>query len=108
NAEDGALMDVEKFFGPKLAKRMQPPARDSEGDPVYSRLAEEFYFHLDTRLTETEEGKAPPFILLLDSMDALTSRYDEDKFQERKKAHEKGKDATGDYGDGKAKMNSRW
>lgn len=108
NAEDGALMDMAHFFGPKMAARIQPPSYDSEGRPVNSRTAEEFYFSINKRLDLVEQGKLPPFIELLDSMDALSTDYESDKFQEASKAHDKGTEAKGDYGDGKAKINSRW
>lgn len=108
NVEDGALMNIEEFFGAKLAARLKPPAIDKEGSPVFSQSAEDFYFRLDTLLTEVESGKASPFIYLLDSMDALTTDYEQKKFAEKKKASEGGPAAKGDYGDGKAKMNSTW
>jgi recombination protein RecA len=40
-------------------------------------------------------------------MDALTSKAEAEKFEEHKKAAAKGERAKGDYGDGKAKINSR-
>lgn len=107
NAEDGALMSVETYFGSKMAERLQPPAEDEYG-PLYSRLAEDFYFILDDRLSLVEKGKAPPFIYLLDSMDALSTKYEGEKFTEKKNAARKGRKAKGDYGDGKAKINSTW
>lgn len=105
NAEDGALMDMEKYFGARMARRLEPPAiRD--GAPVYSETVEDFYFNLDDALDAAEEPNGQPFIYLLDSMDALGSDYSEAKFQEAKKAARGGKAAKGDYGDGKAKQNS--
>lgn len=104
NAEDGALMDVEKFFGQRLAKRLQPPKVDEEGEPIYSSTIEEFYYNLDDLLKEVP--KKGPFIYLLDSMDALGTDYSESKFKQKKKAYEDEDKAKGDYGDGKAKFNS--
>lgn len=101
NAEDGALMDLRRYFGKRLAQRLEPPARDADGNPVYSADVEDFYYNLDDALND---GR--PFIYLLDSMDALDTRYAEKKFQEGKKARRTGKEAKGDYGDGKAKINS--
>lgn len=102
NVEDGALMDLERFFGAKVAERIEPPA--FEGDvPVFSETIEEFYFNIDDAL---EEGK--PFIYVLDSMDALSSDYEGKKFDENKKANREGKTAKGDFGDNKAKRNSAW
>jgi hypothetical protein len=107
DVEGGALMNVEKFFGPKLARRLQPPRVDEEGNPLYSEVVEDFYFNLDDRFQQSAKTKRP-FIYLLDSMDALDTKYSGEKFQERKKAARKGTEAKGDYGDGKAQLNSRW
>ena len=99
--EGGALMDIEKFFGSKVAKRIRPPEKTKEGEPVYSRTIEEFYYHVDDALK-----KDRPFIYILDSMDCLSSTDESDKFDQQKKAHLKGKKVAGSYGDGKAKKNS--
>ncbi len=100
DVEGGALMDFERFFGKKVADRIEPPAGTRE-TPIYSQNAEDFYFNLDSALSETE-----PCIYVLDSMDALSSKYEQKKFDEKKKAAAKGTEAKGDYGDGKAKINS--
>ena len=55
-----------------------------------------------------EDGKAKPFIYLLDSMDALSSKYEGQKFAEKRREWEGGAKAKGDYGDGKAKTNSTY
>lgn len=101
NAEDGALMDIERFFGKKVLERLEPPARDEDGDPVYSESIEELYDHLDDAV---KVGK--PFIYIEDSMDSLTSEAEDEKFQEQKSARRRGKESSGSYGDGKAKKNS--
>lgn len=108
DVEGGALMDFEKFFGKKMAQRIKPPKKGSDGVPIYSDSAEDFYFGLDDKLKAVEAGKAKPFLYLLDSMDALTTKYEGEKFQEKKSAKKTGKKPTGDYGDGKAKINSTW
>lgn len=95
NAEDGALMDIEKFFGKKVFQRMAEPKNGC------STSIEEFYYNIDDTI---KAGK--PFIYILDSMDSLTSESEQDKFDETKTAHRKGKTTTGSYGDGKAKKNS--
>jgi hypothetical protein len=113
NAEDGALMDIVKFFGKKVADRMEPP-RTVNGKPVYSETIEDFYYHLDDACKEGE-----PFIYVLDSMDALSSEDESKKFDQIKKHarkdkqkqqedEEKGKQPKGSYGDGKAKKNSQY
>jgi len=102
NAEDGALMDISKFFGEKVYDRMEPPALDENEAPVFSSTIEEFYYHIDDAI-----ASGRPFIYVLDSMDSLSSEAEADKFQEQKEAYEKGKeDTAGSYGDGKAKKNA--
>lgn len=106
NAEDGALMDPQKYFGTRMANRLEAPAVDADGEPIFSETIEDFYYCLDDALTEAERPKGKPFIYILDSMDSLDSKYSGEKFQEAKKAARGGKAAKGDYGDGKAKINS--
>lgn len=107
NAEDGALMDMPKFFGRKMSDRLEPPRRSKEGLPFYSSTIEEFYYHLDDAF---KAGK--PFIYVLDSMDSISSEDEIDKFQKKKKSFKKsarGEEApkvAGSFGDGKAKKNS--
>jgi RecA/RadA recombinase len=101
NVERGALMDISEFFGEEVEKRMIPPAEDEEGEPIFSESIEEFYDNLDDWL---KDGK--PFIYILDSADALTSESEIDKFEEQKKDRRRGKEVTGYYTDGKARINS--
>ncbi len=98
--EHGALMDIRKFFGSKVVDRLEPPRIDKDG-PIYSRTAEEFYYHVDDAL---KKGK--PFIYVEDSMDSLSSDAESVKFEESKKAYRAGKSTAGSYGDNKAKINS--
>lgn len=108
NGEDGALMNMSKYFGRRMAERVEPPATDKDGGAVYSGTIEDFYYNLDDAFLVAEAPGGKPFIYLLDSMDALDSKYSEQKFDEAKKAarNPKLKPARGDYGDGKAKINS--
>lgn len=102
NAEDGALMDIERFFGKQVAKRIEPPRFSNTHDvPTFSNTIEDFYFHVDDAI---KKGK--PFIYILDSMDSLSSEAEVEKFEGNKKASRAGKDTKGSYGDGKAKVNS--
>jgi len=101
NSEDGALMDIERFFGSKVAERLESPAADAEGVPISSATVEEFYYNVDDAILD---GR--PFIYILDSMDSLSSKAEQDKFDEQKEAARKGKTTAGSYGDGKAKTNS--
>lgn len=101
NVEDGMLMDIPRLFGTEVNERIEPPATDDDGDPVYSGTIEEFYYNLDDAIKQ-----ATPFIYVLDSMDGLSSEAEGKKFGEQKKASRSGKEAKGSYGDGKAKKNS--
>ena len=101
NAEDGALMDWEEYFGKSAANRIEAPSEDEDGQPRHSETIEDFYDHLDDAV---DAGR--PFIYVLDSMDALSSSDEEKKAQEQRKARKSGKDTAGSYGDGKAKKNS--
>lgn len=98
--EGGALMDIRKFFGKTVAEKIEAP-RTEKGEPIYSATVEDFYYNVDDAI---QEGK--PFIYVLDSMDALSSRDEDAKFEQMKKAHRKNKETTGSVGDGKAKKNS--
>ncbi len=98
--EGGALMDIKKFFGSAVVDRLEAPGYD-DGDPVYSETVEEFYFNLIDALAGNR-----PCIYVEDSMDGLTSMYERAKLDEKKAAVRGGKKAKGDYGDGKAKINS--
>ena len=95
NGEDGALMDIKKFFGESVFRRMEWPAKHC------SFNIEEFYYNVKDAI---EDGR--PFIYILDSMDSLTSQSEEDKFDKNKKAYRAGKERKGTMTDGKAKVNS--
>lgn len=101
NVENGAHMDFGFFFGQKVADRVEAPAVCTDDRPLCSQSVEEFYFNVDDAI---EDGR--PFIYVLDSMDALTSDQESEKFQEIKKAAQTGKEISGSYGDGKAKKNA--
>ena len=90
--ERGARMSMEKFFGRKMAERLEWK---------YSVTVEDFYYALDDVV---QDGR--PFIYVEDSESSLTSRDEGSKFQEQKLAYRKGKDVSGSYGDGKAKKHS--
>lgn len=106
NVEDGALMEFRHYFGNALAERLEPPARDPDGQPMMSETIEDFQDNVYQAGLEAEEEGGRPFIYVLDSMDGLTSVQEEDKFLEQHNARRKGKKAAGSYGDGKAKSNS--
>lgn len=91
--EGGAKMNIRKFFGAKLDKRIEII------DP--SETVESFYYLVDDDL---EEGT--PFIHILDSITALDSEEDDAKYEEDKKAYNEGTNAKGSYGVSKPKQNS--
>lgn len=101
NGEGGALMDMGKFFGQRVVDRMEPPAMKA-GEPVCSETIEEFYYHISDVI---DDGR--PFIYILDSMDSLTSESEQNKLEEKREAHAKGKTTTGSMQDGKPKANSQ-
>jgi RecA/RadA recombinase len=100
NNEGGALMDMQRFFGKRVAERLEAPAMDKDL-PCYSSTIEEFFYHIDDALKSKQ-----PFIYILDSMDSLSSDSEIDKFKQQKKARGTDRVVAGSYGDGKAKKNS--
>lgn len=100
DCEGGAMMNISKFFGPKVAERLEPPTKDEVG-PIFSSTIEEFYYNVDDAFKQKD-----PFIYVLDSMDSISSKDEINKFDEQKKAYRKNREAAGSYGDGKAKKNS--
>lgn len=107
--ENGANMDMNFYFGEKTAARIEVPEpnrKDASGISCpYSETIEQFYDSLDRHLSEAEESGVP-IIYVVDSMDSLSSEAEFKKVKENASARSKGKDTTGSYGDGKAKINS--
>jgi len=102
NTEAKSLMDIARYFGDRLAARIEAP-RTKNGEPVYSETTEDFYYNVDDAL-----GLDRPFIYILDSQDSLTSNREAKKFDQLK-AKARGKKvevSDGDYSDGKAKVHS--
>lgn len=99
NAENGALMDLNRFFGKQVATRLEQP---HSGSP--SATIEEFFWNLDDALNNS--GEVKPCIYILDSMDVLSTEDEEEKFEERKDASRNGRQVSGSYGVSKAKANS--
>ena len=99
NCENGALMDVARYFGPKLADRLEPLA-GTASKPIHPTILEDHYDLLFDRL------KSGPCVILTDSMDALTPRAFVKKIAADRKVMSKGDDAKGSYGTEKARINS--
>lgn len=87
--------NLSKLFGQQCANRIDQSIR--------SKTIEDFNDNVARQLDEGE-----PFIYILDSFDALTSEAVIKKDIENRKKREKGNETTGDYGDGKAKIFSRF
>ena len=88
--EFGALMSVKRYFGERLAGRIEPPCVDEDGEPSCSQTVEELYCNLDDAF-EAER----PFVWIVDSMDSLSSMAEVGKFKSVKEAVLKGKDEIG-------------
>lgn len=100
--EGGAMMDISKFFGSKLAKRLKTPGN---GKTDASKTVEEFYYNVDDCVAKSKKSKRP-FIYILDSENGLSTDAEVKKFKEKKKAHRDEKESTGTMSDGKAKLHS--
>lgn len=103
NAENGAYMDVARYFGTRLASKLQPPPAIKKLPAGNSSTIEEFYYHLKAAM---ERG---PCIYILDSMDALEGDEDLEKFEEILGAVGTAKEGkvSGSYGTAVAKANSK-
>lgn len=100
DVENGRGMDVEEYFGKKLASRIQGPK--GAGHDTNSVTVQDFYRNL---FQLQKDGKK--FVYVLDSQDALDSEESKEKFEEQAKAAAAGKKAAGSYGDAKAKVHSQ-
>ena len=106
DVEGGAMMDFPRFFGQKMADRVMPPSGNWD-EPGFSTHLEHVYSYLTERIENKKKWKGKPFLYLLDSHDAVTTLYAEKKWKELKREADGGKAAKGDFGDGKAAINSR-
>ncbi len=106
NAEDGALMNIEGFYGSRLAQRLRAPNYHPNGSPKFSRTVDDLYLDLFDKCNQIRKGKRRPFIRLVDSMDALSSSQEQGKINDKINAWKKDKDLPGEMTDGKAKQNS--
>jgi RecA/RadA recombinase len=93
DAEFASEFNIKKLFGPKLEKKLQPPKKTGASESV-----EELYQNLLTWL----DKKDKPFIYIVDSLDSIKSKEDEERALQFKK---KGT-ADGTYGTGKPKLMS--
>ena len=98
DAEVGNHFDFERFFGKKAADRIQV----LRPEPCKPMLLEFVYDWIEAKL---KAGKK--LIVIIDSMDTLSSEQKEKQIAEDAKNRAEGKEIDGNYGDGKAKINSQ-
>ena len=99
DGEGGALMDFPKYFGNKAYNKVEGAGPEGQA----STTIEEMYMYINDAIKSGE-----PFIYVRDSHDALTTEYELKKREEKEAELRGGKKAKADYGDGKAKYNSRY
>ena len=99
--ENGAMMDLDEYYGEELASRIECP-RIVDGEGVASEHVEDFYHNL----TDAMQKKIP-FIYVLDSMDALETKAGLKLSEENKKKRDTGKQEKETYGTDKARINSK-
>lgn len=98
NVEGGALMDIEFYFGKKVAQKMKEHRPET---------IQAFYRLMYDLLVKDPKKR----IIILDSENALDNLAAKKKFKEQANAAAKGEKEKGSYGDGKAKYHSeniRW
>lgn len=93
--EQGALMDFRRYFGVRMAERVEAPGMTRNGSSTPSKTVQEFYHNLKHRI------RRGPVLYVLDSMDGLVPEAEAKKRE--KKADGGGK---GSYGTEKSKENS--
>lgn len=107
DAECAEAFDIEKLFGKKLAKRVEPPAweKDDKGKkyPAHSETTQDFHMHVKDAV-----NKGKPFIYVLDSWDSIDDEADQKKVEKKYTKWKKGEtDDTGSYGTAKARESSQ-
>lgn len=101
DTEEADSFDVAKLFGKKVAARLEYAGKDAEGNPCSSNTTDDFLLNFKRAV---RDGR--PFIYVLDSLDALEAKEDQQKMDDIVDAMEKGKQTTGSYGMAKAKFMS--
>jgi RecA/RadA recombinase len=110
DVENANEFDMEEIFGKRMASRVEPPdwidtgEEDEKGNPIRipdpSETIQEFWINIMDAIEDPDER---PFIYVLDSLDAIDAKEDQEKFDEMRAAYKKGKEAKGSYGMAKAK-----
>jgi recombination protein RecA len=102
DAEAANLFDMQYLFGEEVAAKIEAPYHDENGLPVHSDMVEDFHCYIDNAL---EDGR--PFIYILDSLDAVDSAQDSEKFKKMKEARLQNKKVAGTYAMSKPKKMSQ-
>lgn len=102
DAEAANEFNMAQLFGQGAAERVEPPAKDKDGDALNSDTVQDFQANLENALTADK-----PFLYILDSFDALTSEEEIDKVAKQMKARAEGEETAGTYGMEKAKKASQ-
>lgn len=87
DAEAAMEFDMDALFG-NTASRLEPPNKTEDGEPKPSRTIEDFYGNV-VRAVQEEK----PFVYILDSFDALSSK----EGQDRKEKFASGEEVGGSY-----------
>jgi recombination protein RecA len=104
DVEQANEFDMERLFGTKLAERIEPPRYEEDGEtPLYSDTIQDFHVAVDDAF---KDGR--PFIYILDSLDALTSREEQKVVKENLDKLRKGNLPDGSYGMDKPKALSQF
>lgn len=88
--EYGNKFNIERFFGRKLATRLEPP-NGTRKNPKYSTTVQDFFYNLRKTI------KAGPCVYVLDSVDSLDDIQEALKFEEDAQAAEEGKLPGGSF-----------
>lgn len=96
DVENGCGFDLDRMFGVGLRPRLTTPRPGG----VCSDTLEDFYYSLDNAM------KVGPVIYVLDSIDGLGTKSDQESYERTKKAFEGGKESPGSFGMARAKRNS--
>lgn len=102
DVEQALEFNVDNLFGKKVASRIEAPAYDEDGQAVHSDLVQDFFAYIQKAI-----NKGKPFIYVLDSFDALTSKEEVKKVDETLKAHLRGTKTEGSYNVDKPKAASQ-
>lgn len=93
DVEHALEFNLAELFGRKMAERVESPGQDKAGEPKNSDIIQDFQCFVDDAL---KDGR--PFVYVLDSLDALTSKQEQEKVGKMMDAHRKEAQIAGSYG----------